>query len=133
MEKKLKHLEFIQGVISRLASNSFMIKGWSVLLVSACFALAAPTSNILFVYLAYIPSVAFWGLDGFFLWQEQLYRKLYDHVREVEESDIDFSMNTSGFESPKISWSNATVSKTLVPFHGSIIIAIIIVTIISLI
>ena len=28
MEKKLKHLEFIQGVINRLAANSFQMKGW---------------------------------------------------------------------------------------------------------
>ena len=34
---------------------------------------------MVFVFLAYIPATVFWGLDGFFLWQEQLYRKLYDH------------------------------------------------------
>ena len=30
MQQKLKHLEFIQGVINRLATNSFQMKGWSV-------------------------------------------------------------------------------------------------------
>ena len=27
MDQKLKHLEFIQGVINRLATNSFQMKG----------------------------------------------------------------------------------------------------------
>ena len=131
-ENKQKHLEFIQATISRLASHSFVIKGWSVVLVSAFFALAAPNSNIAFVYLAYIPAVIFWGLDGFFLYQERLYRKLYDHVRQLSESDINFSMDATGFKSKKTSWDNATLSKTLIPFHGSLIVSIIIVTLISL-
>ena len=41
MDKKIKHLEMIQGVINRMASNSFLLKGWTVVLVSALFALAA--------------------------------------------------------------------------------------------
>ena len=41
MERKGKHLEFIQGTVNRLSTNSFLLKGWSVVLVSALFALAA--------------------------------------------------------------------------------------------
>lgn len=28
MEAKIKHLEFIENVIERMARNSFMLKGW---------------------------------------------------------------------------------------------------------
>ena len=35
MDRKIKHLEFIQGTINRLASDSFRMKGWSVVLVAA--------------------------------------------------------------------------------------------------
>ena len=70
MENKRKHLELIQGVINRLSTNSFLLKGWSVVLVSALFALSASDSRPAFVLLAYIPASIFWGLDGFFLWQE---------------------------------------------------------------
>ena len=38
MDKKLKHLEMVQGVINRMASNSFMLKGWAVTLVAGIFA-----------------------------------------------------------------------------------------------
>ena len=35
MEKKIKHLEMIQAVIVRMGNNSFLLKGWSVTLISA--------------------------------------------------------------------------------------------------
>ena len=117
-EKKHKHLEFIQGVIIRLSTNSFVLKGWSVTLISALFALSAADSNQAFIFLAYIPAIVFWGLDGFFLWQEQLYRKLYDDVRISKEEDIDFSMDTSPYKTPSgPKWFGATFSKTLFAFH----------------
>lgn len=131
-ENRIKHLEFIQGVINRLFTNSFLLKGWSVLLVSGLFALSAKDSNVSFVFLAYIPAIVFWGLDGYFLLLERSFRDLYDSVRQMNSSDIDFSMklnpNTTGIGA----WCNSTFSKTLIPFHGSIVTAIIIVMLIQL-
>lgn len=132
MENKRKHLELIQGVINRLSTNSFLLKGWSVVLVSALFALSAPDSRVSFVYLAYIPAIIFWGLDGFFLWQEQLFRKVYDHVRVMSEDEIDFSMDTGIITSEgRPTWQDATLSKTLVPFHGVLIFAVVVVMFLS--
>jgi hypothetical protein len=86
MENKRKHLEMIQGIVNRLAHCSFLLKGWSVILVSALFALAAKDAKIYFIYLAYFPAIAFWGFDGYFLWQERLFRKLYDRVRGTDDA-----------------------------------------------
>jgi hypothetical protein len=134
MDQKLKHLELIQGVINRLSTNSFLLKGWSVVLVSALFALAAPESRTAFVYLAYIPAVVFWGLDGYFLWQERLYRALYDHVRTKPEAEIDFSMDTTSFRGTLAkTWHEAVLSRTLLAFHGVLIIAIVVVMALTLI
>ncbi len=113
----------IQGVINRMASNSFFLKGWSVILVSALFALAAKDSNIHFVLLAYFPALAFWILDGYFLQQERLFRKLYDRVRVKKNEDIDFSMDTSVVKKVKC-WFCVCFSKTLLIFHGVIIATI---------
>ncbi|MCB0339441.1 MAG: hypothetical protein KDD53_07550, partial [Bdellovibrionales bacterium] len=66
MDRKLKHLDFIQSAINRLSTNSFLLKGWSVVLISALFALGASGSNGKFILLAYIPALVFWGLDGYF-------------------------------------------------------------------
>lgn len=127
MEAKLKHLEIIQDVINRMANNSFLLKGWSIVLVSALFALAAKDSNKLYIYLAYFPTIAFWVLDGYFLRQEKLYRKLYDKVRNTDDSKIDFSMDTSSVTKQVSAWSEVVFSKTLSIFHGVIVLTILLV------
>lgn len=133
MENKRTHLAMIQGVVNRLAQDSFLLKGWSVVLVSALFALAANSSNQYFVYLAYFPAIAFWILDGYFLWQERLFRALYDKVRVLNEDDIDFSMDTTELKDDNKSWSEAIFSKTLLIFHGTIIGSIVIVMVMAII
>ncbi|WP_395739923.1 hypothetical protein [Prosthecobacter sp.] len=126
-EQKLKHLEFIQAVITRMNSNSFLLKGWSVSLVSAIFALAAKDANIRYAIIAYIPVIIFWALDGFFLSQEKQYRKLYEAVAAKDESQIDFSMNASSWNSDGRTWGKTCISKTLLPFHGALVLVVAIV------
>lgn len=130
METKFKHLEIIQNVINRMTNNSFLLKGWSVILVSALFALAVKDSSVFFIYLAFFPALAFWILDGYFLWQEKLYRNLYDKVREMNESNIDFSMDTSSVVNQMDRWHKVIFSKTLLIFHGAIIGTILVVMLI---
>ena len=72
MDKKLKHLELVQGVINRMANNSFMLKGWAVTLVAGIFALAGKDTDKLYFLVAYIPVLVFWGLDAYYLLQERL-------------------------------------------------------------
>ena len=132
MSSKHSHLEMIQGVVNRLSHNSFLLKGWSVVLVSAFFALSAGNSNAAFVLLAYIPAFVFWGLDGYFLWEERKFRMLYDHVRKLDESATDFSMDTKTVAAKAGGWWSATWSKTLILFHGVLIVAIVVVMILTI-
>ena len=122
-----KHLELIQGVINRMAGNSFDLKRWTVVLVSALFALAASDTNADFVYLAFLPAIAFWVLDGYLLWQERMYRKLYDAVRQQSDPDSDFSMNAYEYRDDVPSWPATCVSTTLLIFHGMVLGAIVVV------
>lgn len=90
---KLEHLKMLQTVIARMASNSFMVKGWCVTLVSALIALSGKdVPNMVFV--AALPVLMFWWLDAYFLRQEKLFRKLFDFVRENGKEDSGFSMKT---------------------------------------
>jgi hypothetical protein len=127
MENKLKHLEFIQNVITRMNSNSFLIKGWTITLVSALFALAAKDSNIKFVLVSYIALPVFWILDGFFIAVERRFRDLYSEVIEKKEEDIDFQMEISKFNIGNRTWISGIFSKTLIPFYGISIISTLIV------
>jgi len=76
--------------------------------------------------------VAFWVLDAYYLWQERLFRKLYDKVRGLNESDIDFSMSTSAVQSEVSRWYKVARSTTMIIFHGVIIATIFIVMIMML-
>jgi hypothetical protein len=130
LDAKLKHLEFIQGVIDRMARCSFLLKGWSVILVSGLFALAAKESHHLLLYAAFWPATAFWFLDGYYLSQERLFRRLYDVIRKQNPADITFDMDTSACrEKGKTNWWACVRSKTVVPFHGSLVFTIMVVTI----
>ena len=121
MENKRKHLEFIQNVINRMARNSFLIKGWCITLVSALIVLAVKEDNTGFMMIAAIPILLFWILDGFFLYQERLYRALYDEVRSKKEEQIDYCMNTSSFAGGRKTWARSTFSKTLNILYVSLI------------
>jgi hypothetical protein len=123
LDAKLTHLQLIQGIVNRLAQSSFLLKGWSVVLVAALFAFAAKDSRMIFAYLAYFPAVAFWGLDAFCLWQERLYRALYNDVRTLDANVIDFSMNTSGYKKT-VKWLPTMFSRTLLWFHGVLVLTI---------
>ncbi len=124
MEKKIKHMEMTQSIVSRMATNSFLLKGWCVTLVSALLALASKDSNTKFILVAYFPVMMFWILDSYFLWQERLFRKLYDKVRVTDEAAIDFSMNTSTLVEQTAPWARVAFSITLVLFYGTMIGAV---------
>ena len=124
MSQKTAHLQMIQAVIARMASDSFKLKSWSVVLVSALFALSAKDADSSFIYLAYMPAIVFWLLDGFFLHQEKLFRAIYDVVRSKDEPKIDFSMDTKSVKRDVPGWLRCCFTKTLLPFHGAIIVAV---------
>lgn len=124
MNNTIKHLELIQGVINRLATDSFRMKGWAVILVSALLVLLAGEGRSDFTWIGLVPVLVFWGLDGYFLWQERLFRDLYDHVRQLDESEINFSMHANQCEQTwykaMFSWCKAMFSMTLVSFYAAL-------------
>jgi len=131
-ENPEKHLELIQNVITRMAHNSFLLKGWTVTIVAALFALAAQNANNKFVILAIFPVIAFWILDAFYLWQERLFRALYNDIRKKTKSDLQsnpFSLDIKPYLNTQ-SWAKTAFSKTLIIFYGVITITIVIVLII---
>lgn len=120
-ETKIKHLEFIQLVITRMNVNSFLIKGWTVTLVAALFALAAKDSNIAYVTITYISTPILWLLDGYYLSQERQYRALYNTVSRKTETQIDFDMNAKPYSTNRSSWLGSVFSSVLVIFYGVLI------------
>jgi hypothetical protein len=121
-EDQRKHLEFIQAVISRMAGNSFLIRGWTVTLVAGLFALAAKDADRSFIVVGYFPCLMFWCLDAYYLSQERKFRSLYDSVCAAPSTH--FNMNTDASQGPWDGWRWCFLSPTMLLFHGSIIAVI---------
>ena len=125
MPNKIKHLEMIQNTINRMASGSTFLKGWTVIFVAAVLGFLLRVSNPTCVWVAIIPTLAFWALDSVYLRQEKLFRKLYDKVRVLEDEEIDFSMDISDIKKDVESWSRICFSKTIFPFYLPILVVIV--------
>ena len=118
-EQVIKHLEMIQGVVNRLGHDSFLIKGWSmaILTVGIIFVAKSEVQSAYIVLAFLIPVGGFWILDGYFLWQERLFRKVYDDIRDQEATD--FAMNIMKHRNkPKCTWASSMFSVTLNIFYG---------------
>lgn len=130
MDNRIKQLEFIQGIVNRLAANSFQLKGWSVFLVAAILSVGSIEGTSDIAILAIFPVLVFWGLDGYYLWQERLFRLLYDRIRLMNPEDIDFDMNPKPVKEKDKGWFSAAISRTVLLFHGILLVAIIVVWVI---
>jgi len=117
-----EHLALVQGVVDRLAGNSFALKGWSVTLVSALLALAVSETKSDLILVALLPALIFWCLDGYFLAQERLFRGLYERLIDVADSVPDFSMKTEPLTASL--WLKAVLSVTLSVFHGAVLLVV---------
>jgi hypothetical protein len=93
-----------------------MIKGWTVTLVVAALLLKGERLQVL---IAYIPLLVFWYLDAYYLWQERMYRKLYEWVVEKRRcsDELLFDMNAKRFEGRVHSKCRIMVSTTLAWFY----------------
>ena len=125
MTDKIKHLDYIQQTITRMATVSFQIKAWNIGLVTAVLAFAAGDKNPAFLWAALLPAVMLWFLDSFYLRQERLYRALYDAVRATNSTIEDFSMDTRPYtNAPTMQRWKVMFSETLLSFHGTVLLVV---------
>jgi hypothetical protein len=117
-EPQIKHLEFIQAVVSRLANNSFLMKGWALTVAGLIFGFAVEQGSWRIAAAGLLPVVVFWGLDAYFLRQERLFRKLYDAARKPDSGVELFSMNAGAYAGTVKGWLATALSRTLLPFYG---------------
>ncbi|BBZ49101.1 hypothetical protein H7H82_15115 [Mycobacterium heidelbergense] len=83
-----KHMDYVQDVISRLANNSFLTKGWAITLASALLGFAATQKQAGLALAAFVPTIALWFLDTYFLRLERAFRDMYDDVAAKRVRDF---------------------------------------------
>lgn len=129
---RLKHLELLQPVISRMALNSFALKGWSVTVTAGLLGLAARGANSGFAVVALYPALAFWSLDAYYLRQERRFRALYDAVRSNAQVEP-FSMDPRGFDTTVDTWFRTLRTGVVAGLHVPVFTAIIAVLVYTLV
>jgi hypothetical protein len=85
-----KEIDLIQGCITRMAQNSFIVKGWLISILAVSIALLPETINIKLLCIGGVVIIfCFWYLDGFFLKMERLYRWKYEWVIKKRQSTLE--------------------------------------------
>lgn len=127
-EARLRHLELIQEVVKRLAGNGFRMKSWSVTLVGVFLGLAVDSGNWGLALASIAPTIVFWGLDGYFLRSERLFRELYRRVASLDEELEPFFMGATskGFvrsapDDISDYWGTVTGRPVLYVFYGGLV------------
>lgn len=120
MEAKIKHLEFVQAAINRMAGNSFLLKGWSVTMTGALLAVGVKEADRHYLFISLAVLVLFWSLDGFYLSRERRFIGLYNHIRKTPEEGVDFSMDPRPY-GRKCNWAVSAFSTTLLVFYGGLL------------
>lgn len=118
---RVKHLEFIQAVITRLGNSSFLIKGWALTISAAFFAVLANRLSWKISLTAFVPLLVFWLLDAYYLRQERLFRCLYDEVRRTNSDVEPFSMNVAAYRH-RLTIREVCLSVTLAYFYGALFV-----------
>lgn len=130
-----KEIDLIQGCINRMANNSFLLKGWTISLISIILALSTKEINIILVGLTVLIIItAFWYLDTYFLRIERMYRKLYEWVlktRKDNKEDERYNLNPHRFEKNVDNILKTMFSETLLTFYGTLFFITIIYLIVS--
>jgi hypothetical protein len=121
------HLNMMQGVINRMATNSASCKAWCVSLVSALLVVIMDKGKPEFLPIAYIPAVLFLLLDGYYLVQEKRFRNSYNTFIDRLHGDAIVANDLYAI-SPSGSWLaalwHAAKSLSIWPFYAAMVVFI---------
>jgi len=120
----IEEIKVIQDVIKRMASNSFSVKTWTITLIVATLLFKGSNNHI---FIAFIPLIAFWFLDSYYLKQERLFREVHNWITtyRLENDDKLFNLNPTPFNDKVQSVFRIMFSVSTLPFYGSILIMLI--------
>jgi len=141
-----KELDLIESIITRMANNSFMLKGWAITLfigIITLYNIVSFPKWILSVLLAVV-IIGFGYLDAFYLSMERKYTSLYSDVRKKRLSgDYKNLYSLNAEDSNKETVWNVIFNKkygglwkglkrnTIIIFYGSMLIVTLIFSIVS--
>lgn len=126
LDSKIAHLQMIQGVIGRMASDTQTLKTLAITVAAAIIALAQAGTGITswLALLGILPTLLFWWLTAHALHVERAYRHLYDLVRKDAPVES-FAMDWRPYKQHVDNQLKLALSPTvLLPYVGVIVILI---------
>jgi hypothetical protein len=116
-------LQMIQAIITRLATNSAALKGFTVPTLAALLGVSVSHDRPVYALLGYFVIVSFGVLDAYYLALEQAYRRLYDTA--VTEGENAWGLSTDGVTAGRT--LKAIGSASVYLFYGAAAVAVTIV------
>ena len=116
----------IQNIISRMASNSGLIKRWTIALVPSVAAFGKfGDAPIVAGIAGGVPLIFMWCLDIYYLRLEHGYRKLYEAIVYDKKGVEMFDLNVETYLERIGLASKAMRSKSVLLFYPPLIVALI--------
>lgn len=115
------HLQTLQNIIARMASNSNACKGFCITIVSAILVLIADKNQPKLISITFIPIIMFYILDSYYLSFERNFRDIYVnfvkkiHLGTIENSDM-YSIPV--FTSPYRAFFSSLFSFSTIAFYA---------------
>jgi len=113
--EKIKHLEMIQNVITKMHNDSNQVKRLTIISVATLLSVFIFTKNNWYVLVAFLPTIVFWFLDTYYLWQQRKFRGVYDDVAGItKNNEIKlFAMRPDLYTGGKYSYFSVFFSVTI--------------------
>ena len=124
------HLTILQGVISRMASNSQSCKTWCITIIAAVFIVSVNTTVDGLALIALLPALLLGWLDMYYLGLERAFRTSYnDFVSALSESSVQRSalFEVRPTKDQFSSWLSCARSPSIWPFYSALIAVTIVV------
>lgn len=86
-----KEIDLIEAVITRMAHNSFLVKGWILSICAFVITIRQSVPLTRLSLLLIVPILSFWWLDSYYLRLERAFRSLYDERLKQRTENNDWS------------------------------------------
>lgn len=101
--EQIKYMEMVQAIITRMNTNSFQIKGYMMLILSAILVAFVNLHNG-WVLVSAMPVIIFvWVIDSYYLQHERKFRGLFNDLVQNINSKTLFSMNIDSYKNGEYS------------------------------
>ncbi|MGM4925225.1 hypothetical protein AB8A31_20160 [Tardiphaga sp. 804_B3_N1_9] len=118
-ELRVKHLEMVQGLVTRIAGYGVSLKSYCITVVTAVLGFSLTLQRPEVAALALLPLITFALLDAQYLRVERRFRALFDEIRQQSwDTAPTFEINLRA--APAIPYTKALGSWSIVLFYGAL-------------